>query len=86
MPTASITVRMNHIGDSTVIHKTWICGRSRFCAMKIAASATRINATQNRNGTRLDRRGDPPAAGASTSSAAIANNVVVSHRSHRPDA
>ena len=39
-------VNINHIGDSTVTHSTFTPTRSRFCATKIAASATRMMATQ----------------------------------------
>ncbi len=38
--------KMNHIGDSTVTQSTCTPTRSRFCATKIAARATKINATQ----------------------------------------
>ena len=46
MSTTNMTVSSNHIGDSTVIHRMCTRGRSRFCAMKIAANATRMSASQ----------------------------------------
>lgn len=56
MPTTNMTVSNDYMGDSRVIHRMCTRGRSRFCAMKIAANATRMSATQSRSANLLARR------------------------------